>query len=124
MILDEKSFLLIAAKNYDMKRSVGVEEFYGDLKRFLYLKRLFKRYEDDGDLKVRLILNHIVVLYNCFGSAATNMLFYRLKEHHKYLKPFVVFLNYMPETIEYENTILYDSDIPLDPNVIEELRKL
>ena len=83
MILDEKSFLLIAAKNYDMKRSSGVEEFYDDLKRFQYLKRLFKRYEDDGDLRIRLILNHIVVLYNCFGSAATNMLFYKLKEHHK-----------------------------------------
>jgi hypothetical protein len=124
MILDEKSFLIIAAKNYDMKRSAGVEEFYDDLKRFQYLKRLFKRYEDDGDLRIRLILNHIIVIYNCFGSYATNMLFYKLKEHHKYLKPFVVFLNYMPETIEYENIIVYDSDIPLDPHIIEELRKL
>jgi hypothetical protein len=124
MILDEKSFLILAAKNYDMKRSSGVEEFYDDLKRFQYLKRLFKRYEDDGDLRIRLILNHIVVLYNCFGSAATNMLFYRLKEHHKYLKPFVVFLNYMPDSIEYENVKILDSDIPLDPQIIEELRKI
>lgn len=124
MILDEKSFLLIAAKNYDMKRSSGVEEFYDDLKRFQYLKRLFKRYEDDGDLRIRLILNHIIVLYNCFGSAATNMLFYKLKEHHKYLKPFVVFLNYMPAVIEYENIIIRDTDIMLDPIIIEELRKL
>jgi hypothetical protein len=124
MILDEKSFLLIAAKNYDMKRSSGVEEFYDDLKRFQYLKRLFKRYEDDGDLRIRLILNHIIVLYNCFGSAATNMLFYKLKEHHKYLKPFVVFLNYMPTVIEYENVIIRDTDIMLDPIIIEELRKL
>lgn len=124
MILDEKSFLILAAKNYDMKRSSGVEEFYDDLKRFQYLKRLFKRYEEDGDLRIRLILNHIVVLYNCFGDAATNMLFYRLKEHHKYLKPFVVFLNYMPTSVEYENVKIFDSDIPLDPKIIEELRKL
>jgi hypothetical protein len=52
------------------------------------------------------------------------MLFYRLKEHHKYLKPFVVFLNYMPDFVEYENIRILDSDIPLDPQIIEELRKI
>lgn len=124
MILDEKSFLLLAAKNYDMMRSSGVEEFYDDMKRFQYLKRLFRRYDEDKDLKIRLILNHIIVLYNCFGNSATNMLFYKLKEYHKYLKPFIVFLNYMPETIEYENVIIYDSDIDMDIKIIEELRKI
>lgn len=124
MVLDEKSFLIYAAKYYDMRRSSGVEEFYEDLKRFQYLKRLFKRYEEDGDLKCRLILNHLIVLYNCFGTAATNMLFFKLKEHHKYLKPFVIFLNYMPEFIEYENEYILDSDIPLDPLIVEELRKI
>ena len=67
MILDEQSFLIYAAKYYDMRKSSGVEEFYDDLKKFQYLKRLFKRYEEDGDLKVRLILNNLIVLYNCFG---------------------------------------------------------
>lgn len=124
MILDEKSFILLAAKNYDMMRSSGVEEFYDDMKRFQYLKRLFRRYDEDNDLKIRLILNHIIVLYNCFGNSATNMLFYKLKEYHKYLKPFIVFLNYMPEVIEYENVIIYNSDIDMDIKIIEELRKI
>ena len=124
MILDEKSFLIYAAKHYDLKRSSGVEEFYDDLKRFQYLKRLFKRYEEDNDIRLRLILNHVIVLYNCFGVAATNMLFFRLKEYHKYLKPFVLFLNYMPDYIEYENEIVLNSDIPMDQRIIEELRKI
>ena len=124
MILDDKTFLIYAAKHYDMRRSSGLDEFYEDLKRFQYLKRLFKRYEEDGDLKSRLILNHLIVLYNCFGPAATNMLFFKLQEHHKYLKPFIIFLNYMPEIVHYEERTILDSDIPIDPLIVEELRKI
>lgn len=124
MILNDTNFLLYAAKSYDVKKSAGAEEFYEDLKRFQYLKRLFKRYEEADDLKVRLILNHIIVLYNCFGPEATNMLFFRLKEYHQYVKPFVLFLNYMPETIHYEGLSIRNSDIPLDQSIIQELRKI
>jgi hypothetical protein len=124
MILNEANFILYAAKMYDVKRSSGVEEFNEDLKRFQYLKRLFKRYDESGDLKIRLILNHIIVLYNCFGPEATDMLFFKLKEYHTYLKPFVLFLNYMPEKIKYEDFNIYDSDIQLDPNIVKELRKI
>lgn len=124
MILDEKTFILYAAKHYDTLRSSGIDEFYEDLKRFQYLKRLFRRYEDDGDLRLRLILNHLIVLYNCFGPAATNMLFFKLKEYHTYVKPFALFLNYMPEYIEYEGIKILDSDIALDPKIVEELRKI
>jgi hypothetical protein len=52
------------------------------------------------------------------------MLFFRLKEYHKYIKPFVLFLNYMPDYIEYENVIVLNSDIPMDQRIIEELRKI
>jgi hypothetical protein len=124
MILDEQSFLIYAARYYDMRKSSGVEEFYDDLKKFQYLKRLFKRYEEEGELKVRLILNHLIVLYNCFGPYATHMLFFKLKEHHSCLKPFVMFLNYMPDYIEYEDTRIYNSEIPLDTQIVKELRQL
>ena len=124
MILDESSFLIFAASNYDMKKSSGIEEFYDDLKKFQYLKRLFKRYEEDRDLKVRLILNHLIILYNCFGPQATNLLFFKLKDQHQYLKPFVMFLNYMPDVIEYEDVKIPNSDIPLDLNIVKELRKI
>ena len=124
MILDETTFLIFAARHYDMKKSSGIEEFNDDLKKFQYLKRLFKRYEENGDLKVRLILNHLIILYNCFGSYATNLLFFKLKDQHQYLKPFIMFLNYMPDVIEYEEVRLLNSDIPLDLNIVKELRKI
>jgi len=124
MILNDTNFMLYAAKAYDIKKSSGADEFYEDLKRFQYLKRLFKRYEEADDLKIRLILNHVIVLYNCFGLEATNMLFFKLKEYHPQLKPFVLFLNYMPEVINYEETVVFNSDIPLDQNIVRELRNI
>ena len=66
MKLDEESFMLFAAKHYDMAKATGIDEFNDDLKRFQYLKRLFKRYHDEDELKVRLILNHLIVLYNFY----------------------------------------------------------
>lgn len=124
MILNDTNFLLYAAKSYDIKRSASTEEFYEELKRFQYLKRLFKRYEESGDLKVRLILNHIIVLYNCFGEDTTNMLFFKLKEYHSCLKPFTIFLNYMPEQVMYEDGVIRNSDIALDQTIVNELRKI
>jgi hypothetical protein len=124
MILTEDNFMIYAAKHYDMKRAASLEEFQDDLKRIQYIKRLFKRYEESGELKVRLILNHLIVLYNCFGLAATPILFMKLDEYHKYLKPFVVFLNYLPERVEYDNGTIITSDIPLDQTIIQELRQI
>lgn len=124
MKLDDESFLLYAAKYYDIRMAASTEEFYDDLRRFQHLKRLFKRYEEDNDLKVRLILNHLTVIYNCFGAGATTMLFYKLEEYHKSLKPFIVMLGYMPDIVEYDNKRLITSEIPLDQTIVDELRNL
>lgn len=124
MILTEETFLLYAAKHYDMRKAASMQEFQDDLKRFQYLKRLFKRYDDEKELKTRLILNHLIILYNCFGPKATELLFLKLEEYHKYLKPFVVFLNYMPDYVEYGEVRIINSDIPMDDKIIEELRKI
>lgn len=124
MTLAEDNFLLFAAKYYDVKRAAGIDEFHDDLKRIQYLKRLFKRYDDSGDLKVRLILNHLIILYNCFGAQATPILFMKLSGYHQYLKPFVVFLNFMPPSMEYDNSRIIASDIPLDQTIINELRAI
>ena len=124
MVLDESTFMLYAAKHYDMKKAASTEEFYDDLKRFQYLKRLFRRYEEFDELKVRLILNHMIVIYNCFGLAGTPMLFLRLEEYHKYLKPFLVFQGYLPDVVEYGEKRIETSSIPLDANIVKELIEL
>lgn len=124
MKLNEESFLLYAAKHYDMSSVASAEEFHNDLKRFQYLKRLFKRYKESDELRVRLILNHIIILYNCFGPISTNMLFMKLDEYHSYLKPFVLFLNYLPKYVTYDDVEINTDLVPMDQNIINELRKI
>jgi len=124
MRLDDDTFVIFAGKFYDMKQAASEEEFSEDLKRFQYLKRLFKRYEDDKELKTRLILNHLIVLYNCFGKNASVLLFFKLKEYHSYLKPFVLFLNFLPHYVEYEDEIIFTEDIYMDPYIVKELKKI
>jgi len=87
-------------KEYDNPQAVGEKEFYDDMKRFKYLKRLFKKYSKTSILKERLILNHIIVLQNVFGPEPVKvLLFYKInQEHWSLLKTFLVFLNYMVET--------------------------
>lgn len=122
--LTEDSFIIYAAKHYDTKRSSSTEEFHDDLKRIQYLKRLFRRYEETGELKVRLILNHLIIIYNCFGVAATNMLFMKLPEYHSYLKTFALFLNYMPKIIEYNNETIIADKIEIDLKITRELQQI
>jgi hypothetical protein len=124
MRLEESTFLLYAAKYYDNPQCSSVEEFEEDLKRFQYLRKLFGRYKQVGELKERLILNHLIVLYNCFGLETTNMLFMKLEEYHTFLKPFVEYLNYMPQYIEYDTKIIIASNIQTDKNIEEMLRRI
>jgi len=126
--LNETNFFLYAAKHYTNPYCYDTVEFYDDLNRFKYLKRLFSRYEESGDLKERLILNHIITIYNIFGvEPATRMLFFKLVGYHKYLKPFLVLLNYMPEVVKgigLEGKDIISSDIPMDHFIVDKLRTI
>lgn len=124
MILNDDNFMIYAAAHYDIRKSAGIEEFQEDIKRFQYLKRLFKRYKESDDLKIRLILNHIIIIYNCFGPEATNMLFFKLQEYHTSLKPFILFLDYMPETVRYEDKVIKNSSIALNQGIVKALRNI
>lgn len=122
MRLAESTFLLYASKHYENPQCSDISEFEEDLKRFQYLRKLFGRYRQDDDLKERLILNHLIIIYNVFGPEATNMLFMRLQEYHEYLKPFVEYLNFMPEFIMYEDVVLHKSNIRSDTFISEKLK--
>ena len=94
-----ENWLMYAMHNYDNPQCETEEEFHEDLKRFKYLKRLFRKYNDSGVLKERLILNHIIILQNVFGSeaAGTLLLFKIEQEYWPVLKTFMMFLNMIPE---------------------------
>lgn len=126
--LDEANFLLYAAKHYENPQCHDTVEFYDDLKRIKYIKRLFNRYQEEGDLKERLILNHIIILNNVFGpEPTTRMLFLKCRGMEDLLKPFLMFLNILPEKIEgigIENKTINTKDIPTNHNILSKLRKI
>ncbi len=121
--LNEGNFLVYAMHHYDNPQCHSVAEFEEDLKKILYLKKLLSRYKNNNELRERLILNHIIVLYNIFGEAATNMLFYKVEEScWDVLVTFLVYLGRMPETIPQYGIKL--SEIKLDETVIATLRNI
>jgi len=126
--INDSNFLLFCAKNYDNAQCHDTEEFYEDLRRIKYIKKLITRYVITGDLKERLILNHLIILQNVFGSdALCKIIFLKMDKQLKYIKPFLVMLNILPERIYHvgkEGNVHITDDIEMDLAIIEALRKI
>ena len=125
--LNEKNYLHFAMKFYDNRQCTSVEEFNEDLNKIKYVKRLFNRFLETGELRTNLILNHLIVVYNVFeNEAATRMLFFRVeKKFYSILKPFLIFLNRLPEKIKgIDGEDIQTNHIPLNETTIKELRKI
>lgn len=123
MFKSDAEFLQYAMHNYDNPQCSSVTEFDEDLKKFLYLKKLFTRYKKNDELKERLILNHLIVLFNLFSDAAVDMLFYKIdKEDWGILATFLVYIQRMPDRIP--GSSIKSTDLTLDQRIITELRKI
>jgi hypothetical protein len=118
--LNEDNYLLFAIKHYGNPQSVTKDDFYDDLKRIRWIKKLLKKYKNEGELKTHLLINHFIILYNVFGDAATPMLFYKLeKDYWSVLKTFIVYLQRFPE---YPITKIHE--IPLDDDCLKILNSI
>jgi len=125
--LTDKNFILFCAANYDNPQYYNTEDFLEDLNRIKYLKKLLTRYAENGDLKERLILNHIIILNNCFGpEALCRILYLKLKPQMKYIKPFLILLQILPERIYNvgDEKIIDTNLIQMDEHIIAKLRKV
>jgi hypothetical protein len=123
--LNNENFILYLAKAYD-KPNIIMSEFKEDLKRFNYIKRLFRRYRLFEEIKERLIINHLVVIYNVFGvEVSTRALFFRVKEEdYSALKTYLMFLNYMPSVVRGINgKDILSENISVDNKIEEVLKK-
>lgn len=116
--LNEENLIIFAAKYYHNPKCIDVEEFYEDLNRFKYVKRLVNKYLETGKLSERLILNHLIIIFNAFGiKPGLKILELKLDEKHwPVIKPFLIFLKIIKND-QYTN-------IAMDKSVIEELRKI
>lgn len=124
--LNEDNFIIYAMKAYDNPSCLSLDEFHDDLKRIKYIKRLLNRYESEGELKDRLIMNHIIVMFNVFNLFATRILFYKLEEEFwPALKTFLVYLGYMPDIIYgIRDEPIITSTIEMREDIIEVLREI
>ena len=115
--LNEDNLILFLMKHYDNPGCSGIQEFHDDVKRFKYVRRLFKKYEEQQLLRERLIINHLVVLNNLFGiDTVTQVLLYKIdQKHHSYLKTFMLYLNMNTDKID---------DISIDDTIANKLRNL
>ena len=125
--LNDDTFLMFAMREYNNMQCTDIEEFYDDLKKIKYIKRLFNAYKNNGLLKERLILNHLIIFYNVFTvHAGTRILFYKIeKDFWPILKTFLVYLDRMPDKIDsIRGEIILTSDIQLDDGIISRLRTI
>lgn len=125
--LTDKNFLIYCASHYDNAKYATTEDFIEDLNRIKYIKKLITRYLEYGELKERLILNHIIVLNNCFGPVVLNRILYlKLKQQMKYVKPFLILLDILPEKIyNIDDELIIDTNlIEMDPIIVAKLRKV
>ena len=118
--LTEDNYVLFAIKYYDNPSAVTKEDFLDDLRRFKYIKRLINKYLKNGEVKLHLLLNHIIIVYNVFGEAATPLLFYKMdKEYWSIIKSIMIFLERYPSV---ESDTL--KQIPINEQIIKELKSL
>ena len=123
--LNDENFMIFAIKAYNKPNCV-MSEFYEDLKRIKYVKRLFIKYHKNKEIKERLVINHLIVIYNVFGAnSATRILFYKVDEkYYTILKTFLIFLNYMPKYVMgIRGKKIRSSEIPVDLKLADILRK-
>ena len=127
--LNEDTYIMYAIKHYNIPNCTGYKDFQDDLDHIKYLKRLFKRYKpDQSDSKlVRLVLNHLILLYNVFETEAmTRILFYKVKpEYYSLLKTFLVKLSRMPDYVKVnEDNIIVSDNIPMIIDLFSPLREI
>ena len=116
--LTDGNVYLFAAHNYYNPKGANQQDVEEDLKRFKYIKRLVNQYLKSGDLSERLILNHIIVVFNVFGiEAGVKILALKLAGRHwPVVKPFLIYLKYIT------NEDL--TGIDMDHHVVNILRKI
>lgn len=121
--LDENNFIKVATSAYDNPACISTEEIEDDLKRFLYLRKLINRYKKDNELRERLILNHVIIIYNLWEKLATDMLFFKIDEQDwDVLVSVLIYLGRLPEFIP--GTTRRATEIQYDEHVLKTLREI
>ena len=125
--LNETNVFNYQMKCYDNPQCHSMDEFLDDMKRIKYVKRLFHKYHTKDILKERLVINHLVVLFNVLGNdACSRILFLKIEEKQHYiLASFLHFLHKLPKIINGINgKTMQTGDIELDKKILAALGEI
>jgi len=101
--LTNKNFQAFALKHYDDPQCEDVADFQEDLRRIRYLKRLLFRHHEYGEVRERLMLNHLICLFNVFGyDACMRMLQFKIQEdaYWSSIKTMLLYMGYVGEDFQ------------------------
>lgn len=100
MLRSNTEFLQLALKAYDNPILSSIVDFDKDIKRFGYLNTMLARYLVDNDItKLRLTLNHLIIIMNIFGVAtAVQLIRYKITENINEIETLMFFLKMINAT--------------------------
>lgn len=122
--ITDDNFLTYCMNNYDNPHCSDISEFEEDLRRIQHVKKLIMKYKQSGVLRERLILNHVIILFNVFGKHANEILFLKLSEYKEIIKPFIQFINFLPDVVSYSTYNVETKKIKGDEIVIDRLKRI
>lgn len=124
--LTDENIELYCIRHYNNPQCISVEDYHNDMRRFKYIKRLLNQFHNHGTVKIRLLLNHVIMIYNIFDpEPATRILFFKITEQYwDVIKPLLIHLNLMPEIVQgINNRDIRSSDIQLNESIVQLLRE-
>ena len=125
MQITELTFTKLAISAYNTYKCEGISDITGDIDRFKYISKAFTKYKKDGELKERIILNHMIILYNVFGESAGRFLFYKIKkEHYSVLITFMAYLHRLGDFVEIDNKMVSIMKMKYDAIAAERLKTI
>jgi len=125
--LNKENIDIFSELSYKNPQCLSYEDFYEDMYRIKYVKRLFNKYNRGGEIKTRLVLNHIIAFYNVFEKrSATRILFFKMEEKYwSLLKTFLLYLSYMPEIVHGVNgRNIMSEEININIDIFKELENI
>ncbi len=118
--INDATFLLTAARTYNHYCLDGAE-FEEDMNRFKYIKKILYRYRKSGEINERLVLNHLVILFNVFDNkTCVRMLTFKLYNYMDELFTFLEFMGHLPKKIESigdEDNNIFTNEYRRDSNL-------
>lgn len=107
MLKTDHEYLELAMRSYDNPACLTLDEFTRDLNQYIHIKKGIRRYHVDNST-LRKLVNQMVIYYNCFGIAGTELLLYKTHEPDilGVLIPIIMYLGRTTDTVDTIQTTL------------------